>query len=222
MDKRLPHRASHKALAQSNGGAREDDPGLLARVADSATRLASGIASSSARGAAALDPAALAEAKSDEQRESGSYASRDWVADAAGSGPAAGPSGAGAAGPSHTAAASFRRAAHTTLGQAAADSGRPAASHQVSLAQGLDGRAVAEFLEQSAPAAMSTGGIDPFSAGLRVPARQHGQQAAGVVETTDPVAYLQGSTYATDMERSDRLDLQGSSDPAAPKASPAT
>ncbi|KAJ2695571.1 hypothetical protein H4R19_005836 [Coemansia spiralis] len=219
MDK-APQR---KAPAQDGGDAREDDPGLLARVADSATRLASGIASSSTRGVAAADPALLAEAKADGPQERGASASRDWAADRVGSSSAVGPSGAGAVGPSHAAAASFRRAAHTAPGHAMGDGSRPAASHQVSLAQSLDGRSVAEFLEQRTPAAMSTGGVDPFPDGLRMPARQHRPQAAGVVETTDPVAYLQGSTYATDMERSEQLEPQsGAGSAAAMQASPAT
>ncbi|KAJ1735512.1 hypothetical protein LPJ61_000505 [Coemansia biformis] len=262
MDGRLPQKAPTPGAAPAAAGganrgdgarahtepgaSREDGPGLLARVAASASRLASDIATSS--GMAALDPALLAEAKSGEPQESRASASREWTAGNNGSSAttaaalATQPLGLGAAG-SSGAPASFRRAARTAPGQGGglpadalrphaqggrqetASSAVPVASHQVSLAQSLDGRGVAEFLEQSTPASMSTGDAGAFPAGPRLPARQHGPQAAGAVEATDPVAYLHGSTYAADMERGDHREprsTQGGAVPAALQASPAS
>ncbi|KAJ2783669.1 hypothetical protein H4R18_001579 [Coemansia javaensis] len=187
----MSERASQKAPARDTtpppgaGGSGDDDdtgrprtrpgsppgsPGLLGRVAESAARLAGAMPR--------LDPAQLSGAKSGEQREDGAAASRQWAADR--------DHGGGSAGPAEpTAAASFRAAARAT-------------SHQVSLAQGLDGRGVADFLAQGLPTAMGTGSIGGLSAGQRGPARPQGPHAA--TETTDPVAYLQGTSYAADME----------------------
>ncbi|KAJ2828301.1 hypothetical protein IWW50_001452 [Coemansia erecta] len=208
------------------------EPGLLGRVAESAARLAGSVARSGAQGASAFDPHMLAEAKSGQQAEGSSTMSQQWMAE---SSTRLGKSTTGTPDISEglasikpeSAAASFRHAARAVPEPAGmahpASRALPESSHQVSLAENLDGRGVTDFLAHTMPTSMSIGDISGPASGPRVPARQHGPHRADTVETTDPIAYLQGTSYAADMEPSDHRVPQGSrEDPAAhmPHASP--
>ncbi|KAJ2519869.1 hypothetical protein H4217_002415 [Coemansia sp. RSA 1939] len=83
-------------------------------------------------------------------------------------------------------------------------SGKKTQSHQVKLAEDLDGHGVVEFLSQNMPTSMSTGGISALttrdSGGI---AHGYGTQQSGWPNLVDPVAYLQETTYAADMEAFD-------------------
>ncbi|KAJ1849288.1 hypothetical protein LPJ70_000556 [Coemansia sp. RSA 2708] len=222
-------------------------PGILGRIAESAAHLSGSVSRGGAQGAAALTPGMLAEAKSGRQEESNPM-SQEWVAESSSrsdttAATAEAPGDPVAMRPGGSAAALFREAARASAKQR---SMAPAAeeidsnpshnepailgpastgSHQVSLAEGLDGRSVTEFLAHSMPTSMSIGDISGPTVGARLPARPHGPHQAGIVETTDPVAYLQGATYAADMESSDHQVPQVSrEDPVArmPHASPAS
>ncbi|KAJ1998574.1 hypothetical protein GGI04_004940 [Coemansia thaxteri] len=109
-------------------------------------------------------------------------------------------------------------------GNSEAGTGIHAESHQVGLAQGLDGQAVADFLSQTMPASMSVTQTrtsvheqQPHLARQQILPRP---ETSGAV---DPVAYLQGTTYAADMELLDHQvpqSLQEASSRHAPAASP--
>ncbi|KAJ2660087.1 hypothetical protein IWW48_003139 [Coemansia sp. RSA 1200] len=82
--------------------------------------------------------------------------------------------------------------------------GRKTQSHQVRLAEDLDGRGVVEFLSQNMPTSMSTGGISALTTrGSEGVAHSHGVHQSGLSNLVDPVAYLQETTYAADMEAFD-------------------
>ncbi|KAJ2160214.1 hypothetical protein GGF46_002423 [Coemansia sp. RSA 552] len=100
------------------------------------------------------------------------------------------------------AAASFRQAARSAHNRATEPIAE-ASSHQVRLAENLDGRGVTDFLAQSMPTSISIGAIGGPSPGLHVTAQQHGAQATRPADPADPVSYLQSTTYAADMERDD-------------------
>ncbi|KAJ2867085.1 hypothetical protein GGH94_001064 [Coemansia aciculifera] len=72
-------------------------------------------------------------------------------------------------------------------------------SHQVGLAQNLDGQDVAKLLSQTMPASMSIMPTDAAAAyEQHQPQLTHqGQSQPGAI---DPVAYLQSASYAVDME----------------------
>ncbi|KAJ2846524.1 hypothetical protein GGI22_006228 [Coemansia erecta] len=99
-------------------------------------------------------------------------------------------------------------------------------SHQVKLAEDLDGHSVVEFLSQKTPTSMSTGGISVLASSIPEPSA-HGQniQALSSAKPADPVSYLQGATYTTDMEALAHhvpRGMQGqTASTSAPSASPA-
>ncbi|KAJ1818013.1 hypothetical protein LPJ56_001933 [Coemansia sp. RSA 2599] len=217
-------RALEKATdtTPSNGEA----PGLMSRIVDSASKLASSVSHSATSGPSAFDPNLLSEQKAGGQQGSSSSISREWVAENRSANHTGLSERAAdtdrpilAAGPSSSASA-FRQAirASNTHGPLL-PSGvvkTPADSHQVQLAQNIDGRGVVDFLSHSMPTSMSTvvpgqGATMP----LWQPARQMGPQVANTIETTDPIAYLQGTTYAADMEMSDHQVPSSSQNPAA-------
>ncbi|KAJ2855056.1 hypothetical protein FB639_006279, partial [Coemansia asiatica] len=197
-------------------------PGLVGRIVDSASKLTNSVARSATHGPTAFDPNLLSESKAGSQQgpHSSSLISHEWVAEnrpgnqAALSGYAAGANKPSmVAGPSSTASA-FRQAMQTSdIQHKTAISGSAinahvvvdqAESHQVQLAQNMDGQGVVDFLSHPMPTSMSTvipgqgATISPWH-----PARQTGPHAANTIETTDPIAYLQGTTYAADMELPD-------------------
>ncbi|KAJ2726814.1 hypothetical protein GGI07_000325 [Coemansia sp. Benny D115] len=196
--------------------------GILGRVAESASRLASSIACSAAHGqASGFDPNMLGEQKPEAQPTASSSMAREWMAERSQGRNAADadadadsqnrlqqamPSGASSA------ASAFRQAAraprsqqqptHTEIGRPHVDVSS-VSSHQVQLAQNLDGQGVVEFLSRTLPTSMSTTYAERGVEAARPPARWQGPHVAGTVEATDPVAYLQGATYAADMELHD-------------------
>ncbi|KAJ2643043.1 hypothetical protein GGF44_001364 [Coemansia sp. RSA 1694] len=96
-------------------------------------------------------------------------------------------------------------------------------SHQVGLAQSLDGQDVAKLLSQTMPASISTGPARTFSYDQQPP--QLGHQRQPPPRAIDPVAYLQGTTYAADMELFDHQvphdqAARGAADGQALAASP--
>ncbi|KAJ1966489.1 hypothetical protein GGI12_000064 [Dipsacomyces acuminosporus] len=95
-------------------------------------------------------------------------------------------------------------------------------SHQVRLAQNLDGQAVTDFLSQSLPTSMSISHVGRDQSHWKPPARQHGPHAAGTAETADPIAYLQGTTYALDMELFDRQAPASGPSPSSSTSSAST
>ncbi|KAJ2746404.1 hypothetical protein GGI20_001400 [Coemansia sp. BCRC 34301] len=93
--------------------------------------------------------------------------------------------------------------------------------HQIGLAQRLDGQDVARFLSQTMPASMSTGLA--VSHEQLPPLPEYQRQSPPRV--ADPVAYLQGTNYAVDMELLDHQvphnhNAQGMADGQAPTRSP--
>ncbi|KAJ1793340.1 hypothetical protein LPJ62_000288 [Coemansia sp. RSA 2167] len=221
MDKNSRQNVSEKNTKSSTGGklsnrdqvAEQDtEPGILDRVAESAARLAGSVVRSGTQGAPALDSNMLAEAKSGQAADNSSTMSQEWMAESSTRrGVAASslytPEDSASARPSGTSALLFRqavRAAPDPSDGTYSASGAPLpSSHQVSLADNLDGHGVVEFLAHTMPASMSVGDISGPTSGLRVPARQRGPHRADTVEVADPVTYLQGSSYAADMESSD-------------------
>ncbi|KAJ1849865.1 hypothetical protein H4R99_007544 [Coemansia sp. RSA 1722] len=204
--------ADNKGMSTGSKGS-----GLIGRVVDSASKLAGSVARSATQGSSAFDPSLLSEQKTGVQQGSSSM-SREWIAEnrpgtqAAWSGQAAGTDKPSMpVGPSNAASA-FRQTArmsdihsssllgNTTNGHVAGQ----AESHQVQLAQNIDGRGVVDFLSQPMPTSMSTV-IPGQGAAMSTwhPARQMRPQAANTIETTDPIAYLQGTSYAADMELAD-------------------
>ncbi|KAJ1771118.1 hypothetical protein IW140_004005 [Coemansia sp. RSA 1813] len=212
-------------------------------MAHSASRLARSVANSSE---AAVDLDVLSEAKSGQAERSFSMP-REWFSEnnskhAYGSAeplPLSKPSDSSAA---------FRQAARTSVSQRnnppesankecsalwqASDIStdmpiayRATQSHQVKLAENLDGHSVTEFLSQGMPTSMSTGGISALAGrSSETYAQYQKTQASSLTEQTDPVAYLQGTTYATDMEALDHQVPQGGKGQTAatnaPSASP--
>ncbi|KAJ2780501.1 hypothetical protein GGI15_003524, partial [Coemansia interrupta] len=197
---------------KASSEAQPSDPGMLGRIADSASRLAGGIVRSATHGPSSLDLNAIAERKTGGQAGTSTMA-REWVAEHGHSKPdghadsddrptmIAGPS---------SAASAFRQTARTLTSVPATSSVIPTEnrhqSHQVQLAQNLDGQGVVDFLAQTMPTSLST--VIPGQ-GASAPSwhqdRIAGPHAAGTIETTDPIAYLQGVTYANDMELADHL-----------------
>ncbi|KAJ2078299.1 hypothetical protein H4R24_004576 [Coemansia sp. RSA 988] len=229
------------------GTGKDEDSGLLGRVAESATRLASGFTRSGAHGTSILDGQALSAAKAGQQQEPVASASQMWVAEnSLHKGLSSAPNDSATfTGSSSLAAASFRQATravlsqeHDTLSenihgrqasQATQDGWQttentlPATSHQVFLAERLDGQGVTAFLAQSMPTSMDVGGIGSISSGISGSAQQRNRHSVGTAELTDPVMYLQGSTYASDMESSDHqvpIDSQRGSRSQLTQASP--
>ncbi|KAJ2013795.1 hypothetical protein GGI08_004760 [Coemansia sp. S2] len=94
-------------------------------------------------------------------------------------------------------------------------------SHQVGLAQSLDGQDVAKLLSQTMPASMS---IMPTDAAVYEQQRpQLAHQGQPQAEAIDPVAYLQSASYAVDMELLDHQvpqSTRGITDGHALSASP--
>ncbi|KAJ1800972.1 hypothetical protein LPJ59_000657 [Coemansia sp. RSA 2399] len=223
---------------------RNQDRGVLHQMASSASRLARSVASSNP---AAVDLDALSEAKSG-QTEGAFSMTREWFAENGykhAQDPTESISLAGSSGSS----AAFRQAARTTSAQRISPPGgfnrentslrhsgdiptdmaftdRPTQSHQVKLAEHLDGHGVVEFLSQKTPTSMSTGGISVLASSLSGSSAQ-GQniQALSSANPADPVSYLQGATYTTDMEALDHhvpRETQGqTASTSAPSASPA-
>ncbi|KAJ2556951.1 hypothetical protein EV175_001655 [Coemansia sp. RSA 1933] len=102
---------------------------------------------------------------------------------------------------------------------------RPTQSHQVKLAEDLDGHGVIEFLSQRTPTSMSTGGISVLAgSGFETSAQYQDIPAPDLNKPADPVSYLQGTTYATDMEALDhhvpRERQKQTTSASAPSASP--
>ncbi|KAJ2793928.1 hypothetical protein H4R20_006389 [Coemansia guatemalensis] len=263
-DSRPSNRASSSSSSSSNGGrktnsklpdgtadaSRDKDPGLLGRVAESATRLASGFTRSGAHGASLLGEQSLSAAKAGQQQEDpAASASQMWMAESRSHKElsAASEDSAAIIGSSGTAAASFRLAARTTAAQEhntqlknthghhtvqtiqeglqATEHPSPTTSHQVFLAEELDGQGVTAFLTQSMPTSMDVGGLGGVSSGLSGSAQQRSRHSVGTAELTDPVMYLQGSTYALDMESADHqvpLDSQGAPGSQLAQASPSS
>ncbi|KAJ2616416.1 hypothetical protein H4S08_000807 [Coemansia sp. RSA 1365] len=223
------------------------DSGFLDRVAESATRLASGFTCDRAHGAPILDEQMLSAAKSGQQQEAVVSASHMWMAESSSRNkPSATPDdNAVFTGSSSTAAASFRQAARavSTLecstqledihGQHKAqvmqgskqttEDSLPTTSHQVFLAERLDGQGVTTFLTQSMPTSMGVGGIGSANSSYPESVQQSSEHSIAATKSTDPVMYLQGSTYASDMEFSDHqvpLGSQGNSETQLLQASP--
>ncbi|KAJ1851992.1 hypothetical protein LPJ73_002914 [Coemansia sp. RSA 2703] len=195
-----------------NSQAQQSDPSMLGRIADSASRLAGGIIRSATHGPSSLDPSAIAERKTGGQAGTSAMA-REWMAEhtyGKPDGHADRDDMPAAVSGSSSAASAFRQTARALAPMPAASSVVPTEnqlqSHQVQLAQNLDGRGVVDFLAQTMPTSMST--VIPGQ-GASMPsshqARTTGPHSAGTIETTDPIAYLQGTTYATDMELADHL-----------------
>ncbi|KAJ2121296.1 hypothetical protein IW147_004391 [Coemansia sp. RSA 720] len=222
MDKNSRRNASEQNPNSSTGGklsnrdpvAEQDtEPGILDRVAESAARLAGSVVRSRTQGVSALDSNMLAEAKSGQAADNSSTISQEWMAESstrrgmAASSSLYTPEDSASVRSGGTSAALFRQAVRSApepSGDTYSATGAPLpSSHQVSLADNLDGHSVVEFLAHTMPASMSVGDISGPTSGLRVPARQHGLHRADTVEVADPVAYLQGSSYAADMESSD-------------------
>ncbi|KAJ1723619.1 hypothetical protein LPJ53_002059 [Coemansia erecta] len=192
--------------------AQPSDKSVLGRITDSASRLAGDIVHSATHGPSSLDPNVIAERKTGGQAGTSAMA-REWMAEHGYSKPdghaSSGDRQTPISGPS-SAASAFRQTARALASVPAVSSAIPTEnqhqSHQVQLAQNLDGRGVVDFLAQTMPTSMGT--VVPGQ-GASAPswheARTAGPHAAGVIETTDPIAYLQGTTYATDMEMSDHL-----------------
>ncbi|KAJ1887653.1 hypothetical protein LPJ66_009004 [Kickxella alabastrina] len=175
---------------------RNKGSGMLDRVAGSANRLATSIVRSGAHGPSALDPRILAESKLGRQGETSSM-SQEWVTESSQGRPTTHTHTSSdqlpvVSGPSSTASA-FRQAARKSQTE----------SHQVQLAQNLDGQDVIEFLSCTLPTSMSATEADRGAAAVWQPTRQQGPYTAGTLETTDALAYLQRSTYAADMELQD-------------------
>ncbi|KAJ1883717.1 hypothetical protein LPJ66_010955 [Kickxella alabastrina] len=193
--------ATSSQTTRQNKGA-----GMLGRVAGSANRLATGIVRSGAHGPSVFDPSILAESKSGRQGETSSM-SQEWMAESSQGRPATHTHTSSdqlpvVSGPSSTASA-FRQAARKSQTE----------SHQVQLVQNLDGQDVIEFLSRTLPTSMNATEADRGAAAVWKLTRQQGPYTAGTLETTDALAYLQGSTYAADMEIQDHqvpLSVPGS------------
>ncbi|KAJ1944614.1 hypothetical protein GGF37_002107 [Kickxella alabastrina] len=192
--------ASSQTTRQNKGSA------MLDRVAGSANRLATSIVCSGAHGPFAFDPSILAESKSGLQGETSSM-SQEWMAESSQARPATHTHTSSVqlpvvSGTSSTVSA-FRQAARKSQTE----------SHQVQLAQNLDGQDVIELLSRTLPTSMSATEADQGAAAVWQPTRQQGPYTAGTLETMDALAYLQRSTYAADMELQDHqvpLSVAGS------------
>ncbi|KAJ1989278.1 hypothetical protein GGI25_004820 [Coemansia spiralis] len=248
-DKNKKNSSHNEDLALSQTG----EHGILNQVASSASRLARSIAGSSAADSAtAFDLGALTDAKSGQGGESSWSGSQEWLTENShryGQGLA---EPFPLVGTNSSAATSFRQSARaasaverssrlSAIGNNKAYSntqyGFPIAenthyterkkqSHQVKLAEDVDGRDVVEFLSHGTPTAMGTGSISAVS-GTRLgePTQRQHMPAVGLAETADPIAYLQSTTYAIDMEALDHQVPQGLREATvgtgAPSASPA-
>ncbi|PIA15872.1 hypothetical protein COEREDRAFT_81605 [Coemansia reversa NRRL 1564] len=223
------------------------DSGFLDRVAESATRLASDFTCDRAHGALILDEQTLSAAKLGQQQETVVSASHMWMAESSSRNKSSATPDDNAVftGSSGTAAASFRQAARVvsaleqntpledTHGQhndqviqgskQTTEDSLSTTSHQVFLAERLDGQGVTTFLTQSMPTSMSVDGIGSTNSRYPEPAQQPSEHSIGGKKLTDPVMYLQGSTYALDMESGDHqvpLGSQGNSETQLLQASP--
>ncbi|KAJ1958031.1 hypothetical protein EC988_000527 [Linderina pennispora] len=199
-----------KQAAPSQPDGKAKDNSTLGRIAESATKLASDIAF----GKSSVNPNSLVAESKQQGGASSSTHRHEWMADSQrlqSSGSTdehTYPSG------STSAAAAFRqaaRAANSTQSQGQRWSNERTVSapqgeepsHQIQLAQQMDGAGVLDFLSQTQPTTMSVSHVGQDRSLHKPPARQQGPHAAGTVETTDPIAYLNGTTYAMDMESTD-------------------
>ncbi|KAJ1740674.1 hypothetical protein LPJ78_003372 [Coemansia sp. RSA 989] len=214
MDKNTSQNADkqslpHKTRRSSNSTTEPEatplaEPGLLGRVAESATRLASSIARSTTQGGSTLNVDSLAEAKSEQQAESSTSMSQEWMAERSKHHTATSHASAGSQllpGQRDTAATSFRQAMRSNASQS---------SHQVSLAENLDGQGVVEFLGSRMPTSISTGGISSIAPSEAVASPREKDEAS---EIKDPVAYLQSTCYTDSVDR--RVPQAPQDNPAA-------
>ncbi|KAJ2910734.1 hypothetical protein GGI21_000554 [Coemansia aciculifera] len=235
MDKDAKLHAEQESVDDAgHKGNRSPDTGLLERIALSATRLAG----SALQGVPALDSDALAEAKLG-RREGSTSTSLVCEAESSHATQVTNSRRQPELAKTDTGAASaFRQHLRTAAGsgkeQARDSKGKGKSggieyydqdSHQVGLAQTMDGQDVAKFLSQTMPASMSTTGPirTVFHEQQSLPLAEH--QSQSQTRIVDPVAYLQGTGYAADMEHSDyrvahRHGAQVTTDRQALAASP--
>ncbi|KAJ2415794.1 hypothetical protein H4218_002089 [Coemansia sp. IMI 209128] len=242
-DAKLPPKADFTNSNESSSvGAKpappasDSDPGFLGRIALSATQLAGSIS----QGTPILDSDALAEAKLG-RREGSTSASQSHVAEGSQSRAAYSQRRPELASMGGGAASAFRQQSRAIVG----DDNRPShgvldykgksastdshdqhsllrtTSHQVGLAQSLDGQDVAKLLSQTMPTDMS---VMPTSAtAYKQQWSRPKNQGWSQPESIDPVAYLQSTGYAVDMELVDHQVPQstlGATDGQTLSASP--
>ncbi|KAJ2848183.1 hypothetical protein IWW36_003449 [Coemansia brasiliensis] len=189
----LPHRTRSNSTTQAEAK-QPAESGLLGRVTESAARLASSVARSTVQNGAAFNVDSLAEAKPEQQAESSTSISQEWMAERSKhhtAAPESSSEGQLSLGQRDTAAASFRQAMRSNASQS---------SHQVSLAENLDGQGVVEFLSNRMPTSISTGAISSISSGSDVLISQHDKDLARTAEIKDPVAYLESTNYTDSVD----------------------
>lgn len=212
MDKGKAPDNSHSSLKQKGNVA--EKPSLAERVTTSANQLAASVASSSTRGAIVSGNRTMGgDAKSLGRQDNSALASQEWMAEK-GSNKSNYNNKDMNAGQS-TSAVAFRRQMRSASLQDGIPTGTSnvaGSSHQVALAQNLDGRGVVDFLAKDTPTPMYT------SLPSAVPSIKKNNYLRQDTSTAiDPVTYLKGSTYSIDMEGFDdhqilpNINIQSSS-----------